>query len=193
MKFILNVSVDLHFCALFDADGNLVEKRSWAVKKRDGEEVFEFLQKHDVYGMNLTFLGGVSGPGGFTSLRVGAGILNALAVAKKMPVHQVRADVWISAFLKLYSEDELAFCLNSFSDGVFHSDSKKLQRITTEEASIKFQDQKMFVAILPENKRELFKNKIDLSFDNAEIVLLDVLKKSASQKLFMPDYEFPAV
>ncbi len=166
----------------------------------DGAETFEFLKKHNIESQNITFLGGVSGPGGFSSLRVGSGILNALAFAKKLPIHQVRADLWIAEFLKQNKENPDHFLLNSFSDGVFFIEKNadevsqpRLQRININEAAEKFKDQKMFVDLLPAEKQVNFKSKIDLLFENAEKSLLEVLKKQSPQKDFVPDYEFPAV
>lgn len=91
MLFVLNTSVDPHFCALFDEDHNLIDQVSWEDRKQDGSQVFEFLQKHPE---NITFIGGISGPGGFSSLRAAAGILNALSFKYQLPIHQVREDQW---------------------------------------------------------------------------------------------------
>ncbi len=193
MKFILNVAVDPHFCAFFDDNDRLIEKHEWMVNRRDGAEVFDFLERNNVSKQDITFIGGVSGPGGFSSLRAGAGILNSLSFAKDLPIHQVRADVWVAEFLQLKEENSDHFLLNSFSDGVFYLEKGKLQRIKIDEAVTKFENQKMFVFLLPSEKRDRFPQKINLSFENSEKVLLEVLKKQKPKKTFIPDYEFPPV
>ena len=89
MLFVLNTSLDPHFCALFDKDQNLIDQVSWEDRKQDGRSVFEFLEKHPE---KLSFIGGISGPGGFSSLRAASSILQALALKYDLPIHQIRAD-----------------------------------------------------------------------------------------------------
>ncbi len=197
MKFILNTSADPHFCALFDAQNNLIEQKSWTIKRRDGAEVFDFLKKHDIKNLDFSLIGGISGPGGFSSLRVGAGILNAISFAKNIPVSQIRADVWISRFLERRGENPSNFLLNSFSDGVFYCAGEttpfRLQRITIDEAAKKFKNNKMFVGLLPVEKKNKFLKRIDIPFEDSAKILLEVLDEAEPRKMFMPDYEFPAV
>jgi len=184
VKFILNTAVDPHFCALFDEADNLIERKDWINRKLDGSEMFDFLQKHKG---EITFCGGVAGPGGFSSLRAGGGILNAISVAHNIPVHQVRADTWIARIIG--SEN---FLLNSFSDGVFFVNGDKLERITIDEAVSKF-EQPMFVGLLPPEKQEKISKTFDHSFENSEQVLFAVLQEAKPQEQFHADYEFPAV
>ena len=184
MKFILNTSVDPHFCALFDEANNLIERQTWENRKLDGQEMFDFLKNHEG---KITFCGGVTGPGGFSSLRAGGGVLNAVSVAHNIPVHQVRADKWIEQLLE--SRD---FLLNSFSDGVFYQENDELVRITIDKAGDKF-DQPMFVGLLPAEKQEKISKTFNHSLEGSEQVLLKVLKESESQEQFHADYEFPAV
>jgi hypothetical protein len=184
VKFILNTAIDPHFCALFDEANNLVERKTWENRKMDGKEMFDFLTKQTA---SITFCGGVTGPGGFSSLRAGGGVLNALSVANNIPVHQVRADVWVREIIG--SED---FLLNSFSDGVFYLENGKLVRITIDEASEQF-EQPMFVGLLPPEKQEKMARTVEHAFENSEQVLLEVLEKSEPQEQFHADYEFPPV
>ena len=188
MKFILNTAVDPHFCALFDSAGKLIECHKWTNRRRDGAETFDFLESHKAEDLKINFCGGVAGPGGFSSLRAGAGILNALAFAKKIPVHQVRADRWIAEFLG--SKD---FVLNSFGDGVWVLESGELIRMPVGGAAEKFSDTPIFVGLLPPEKRGKFKKTLDVSLERAEKVLLEVLEKTQPQEIFHPDYEFPPV
>ncbi len=184
MKFILNTAVDPHFCALFDEANNLIERRDWTNRKLDGKELFSFLKTHEG---PLTFCGGITGPGGFSSLRAGGGVLNAISVAHNIPVHQVRADRWIAEVIG--SEN---FLMNSFSDGVFCRDNNELVRITIDEAREKLK-QPMFVRLLPPEKQSKIVRTFDHPFTNSEQVLLKVLQESEPQEQFHADYEFPPV
>ncbi|MCF7917979.1 hypothetical protein K9L27_03205 [Candidatus Gracilibacteria bacterium] len=203
MKFILNTAVDPHFCALFDENNELIERREWTNRRMDGREVFEFLNKFHLGfkkiqnpGLSFTFLGGVAGPGGFSSLRAGAGVLNALSFSYKLPVHQVRADRWIQEFLRTQGENAQAFVLNSFSDGVFISEGENpnapLQRVDVNEAVQRFSEP-VFVGLLPIEKQKKFSKSLDIPFENTELALLTVLEKTNPQEIFLPDYEFPPV
>jgi len=184
VQFILNTAVDPHFCVLFDEADNLIERRDWVNRKLDGQEMWDFLAQHEG---EITFCGGVTGPGGFSSLRAGGGILNAISVAHNIPVHQVRADRWVEKVI-----DSQDFLLNSFSDGVFFVDGDKLKRITIDEAVLKF-EQPMFVGLLPPEKQEKITKTFDHSFENSEQMLLKMLQASEPQEQFHADYEFPAV
>jgi len=193
VKFILNTAVDSHFCALFDEQGKLIKQQEWTNRRRDGQEVYEFLENEETD--KIIFCGGVTGPGGFSSLRAGGGILNTLAFSNKIAVHQIRADIWIREFLSSNSnkEFELCFLLNSFSDGVFYTEGEELVRVDVEEAVKKFADQEVWVELLPEEKKEKFTKQSKISFDNKEEVLLKVLENSQGKEQFEPDYEFPPV
>ena len=195
MKFIINTSVDPHFCALFDEQSNLVDKIEWTTRKADGGNIFNFLQKNDISNMSLSLIGGISGPGGFSSLRVTAGILNSISLTKNIPIHQVRADTWISAILEMNNYPPNAFLLNSFSDGVFYRNCshKELNRTTIKEASQQFKNTDLFIEALPLEKKDQIKKSIKLSLKNSEKILLNVLETIPPQKIFIPDYEFPPV
>ncbi len=206
MKFILNTAVDPHFCALFDEQGKLIKQQEWTNRRRDGQEVYEFLQNRvrtpnkKSSNSEITFCGGATGPGGFSSLRAGGGILNALAFSNKIAVHQVRADIWIKEFLKnsitRVPKNRTRvenFLLNSFSDGVFYREGEELVRVNVEEAVKKFVDQEVWVELLPKEKKEKFTKQSKIPFNNKEEVLLKVLENSQGKEQFEPDYEFPPV
>lgn len=184
MKLILNVSIDPHFVALFDAQDCLVDQMSWADFKTGSRHVWDFLEKHQI--KSLDFVGGVSGPGGFSTLRVGGAILNALSLKYNIPVHQVRADKVVQA---LINSDN--FILNSFGNGVFIVKSDDLERVEIDEIVEIFQQNPVFTDFLPDHKRSLFV-PLELEYDLIKTTL-EVLKKQAPQKVFLPDYEFPPV
>ncbi|GEM_PF-1169677 len=188
MLFVLNTSVDSHFCALFDEDKNLIEKISWEDRKQDGSQVFEFLEKHPE---KLTFIGGVTGPGGFSCLRAASGILNALAKKYDLPIHQIRADQWMRTHLSA-EHAATPILLNSFSSRLFVAQDEELIALPVAEAAEKFQGQPVFSAALPADKQELFQ-MLNISLEKSEQSLLEALQASAPKDFFVPDYEYPAV
>lgn len=173
-----------HFVALFDVDDHLVAHETWEDFRAGGEIVWQFLEKHDIgKSVDLDFIGGVSGPGGFSTLRVGGAIINALGFRFELPVHQVRAD---HIARELIDCDD--FLLNSFGDGVFMPEREKLVRVSIEEIEI---DTPLFVDWLPEDKKSKFKSLE--SKKDVVVTTLQVLQEQNSRKVFLPDYEFPAV
>jgi len=194
VKFILNTSLDPHFCALFDAQDVLIDSLRWTNRKRTGQIVWDFLEKHEISEKEMNFVGGISGPGGFSNLRVASGILNALSLKFDIPVYLVRADFFLKKFLEKNNKTSAKFLLNSFSNGVFYCDKNNdLVRITVEEAVKKFGENEIFTGFLPEEKSENFLKKITLNLKNLEQILLESLKETEPQLQFVPDYEFPAV
>lgn len=192
MKLVLNTAIDPHFCAILDANNVVLKKKKWENRSRDGQEIWNFLNENRAQQIKFEMIGGVSGPGGFSSLRTSAGILNAIAFSQKTEIKQVRADLFVAAFLKSHGREE-NFVLNSFGKAVFVQDGDKLQHLKIDEAVAKFKDEKVFVGVLPEEKAILFSNKIDLKFENTESLLGEVLSTQKSQKTFIPDYEFDPV
>ena len=192
MKLVLNTAIDPHFCAILKTDNTVLEKVSWENRRRDGEEIWNFLQKNKVQEIEFKMIGGVSGPGGFSSLRASAGILNAIAFSRKMEIKQVRADLFVAAFLRSQKQAE-NFILNSFGNSVFVLDGEKLKRLETEKAVVNFRNKPVFVDLLPEEKAKFFTNTIDLKFKNTESVLGEILSTQKPQKIFIPDYEFEPV
>lgn len=193
MKFILNTSFDFHFCALFDKKNQLVDFHSWENLRRDGVEVWGFLEKHDFPNLSLDFLGGVSGPGSFSSLRTASSILNSLSFFYKLPVHFVRADFVVEAFLRSKNISN-NFLLNTFGEAVFfRNEVGDLVRISLDLAVEKFGEAVLFCAFLPEKKRNYFHQVEKISLVGIEKSCLEVLLSVRSQKNFVPDYEFPPV
>jgi len=184
MKLILNVSFAPHFVALFDADDQPLDILEWDDFRSGGQKVWDFLGTHKIgNGLDLTFIGGVSGPGGFSTLRVGGAILNALAHRFDLPVHQARADLIAR---ELIGSDDVV--LNSFGDGVFIPDGTDLKRVPVTEVS---KEKPLFIDWLPEDKKSKFKNlKSKKEFITTT---LQVLEQQNPTKVFLPDYEYPAV
>jgi hypothetical protein len=169
---------------------------SWENRKLDGQEIFEFLDKHTSLRDKIDFVGGVSGPGGFSSLRSGAAIVNAIATAKGILSHAVRADRWIGDFLKK-ERGGVPFVLNSFGDGVFFPKDSELIRISLSDAVFQFQKKEVFVELLPEEKKNQFARpaKITHMLTSKESLesLIECLEKEPGKNLFIPTYEVSAV
>jgi hypothetical protein len=187
VKFILNTAVDPHFCALFDEKGGRLLYHEWENRRDDGTELWEFLKSHDI--SNITFLGGVSGPGNFSSLRVGAGVLNSLAFSTALPVHSLRADYWQEELL----DGEGEVVLNSFGDSVWVRSEHELDRKTPEEANLSFSGKSACVSWLSEEKAFYFHNKIAIDMSQSPEVLLHLLQKSEPHSQFITDYEVPPI
>lgn len=187
VKFILNTAVDPHFCALFDERGTRLFYRTWENRRDDGKEIWQFLQQHTL--SEITFLGGVSGPGGFSSLRAGAGILNSLAFCLHLPIASLRADFWQEALLGNTGE----VVLNSFGDGVWLRKGKELERFSVEEACGLMGEKAVCVNWLPEEKAQKFTNPRSISMDNAPEELLHLLESTETHSQFITDYEVPPV
>ncbi len=191
MKFIINTALDPHFCALFDDEDNVIEKVTWENRRKDGESTWNFLKKYDL--SEIDFVGGVSGPGGFSSLRAAAGILNSIAFANKLQVFQIRADKLIQEFLGAHNF-EGKFLLNSFGKSVFFVDNNgKLEREEVTLVAEKYKDREVFAELLPEDKKALFKKTAPLPLDNLNQAMIKSLQKETPQKYFLPDYQFSPV
>ncbi len=191
MKFVLNTSIDPHFCFLAEDSGEIVDLCVWENRRRDGKEIFAFLEKHADVKEKIDFLGGVSGPGGFSSLRAGAGVLNALSITQKVQTHSIRADQWVAGLL------DTPFVLNSFGDGVFVPKNGKLERVLLADASGLLKMESIYVGLLPEEKQVRFfspdQREIDLTSKDSLQTLLILLEKENAQDLFVPTYEVNAV
>ncbi len=187
VKFILNTAIDPHFCALFDEAGIRIDYHEWENRRHDGKELWEFLKNHDV--SKFIFLGGVSGPGGFSSLRAGAGVLNSLAFATGLSVHSLRADFWQEALLQGKGE----VILNSFGDGVWVRKNSILHRHSVEEAGKLFIQTPVCVSWLPKEKQEMFSHPIFIDMKQAPEVLLTFLEAVEPHTQCVTEYEVPPV
>lgn len=191
MYFIINTAVGDHFCALFDGAKNLVAEHTWEISRRDGAEVFWFLEEQKIYDQKISFIGGVTGPGGFTSLRVSSSILNALSFKFNLSIHQISAQKWIQNFIK-----SNYFVLNSFGDTVWIQDKSEtsgLKKISTDEAVSIFAEQDAFVHFLPEAKQVKFTNQIATNNNDLQKNLLEALINTEAKNYFKAFYNVSPV
>lgn len=173
-----------HFAVLFDAENTEIARLEWDDFRAGSQYVWDFLDRYKVgTETTLSFVGGVAGPGGFSTLRVSGAIINALAFRFGLPVYQVRADIIARA---LIGGD--GFLLNSFGDGVFVPERGELSRVAVTQIK---SDRPLFIDWLPPDKQVHFVPAII----EADIVktTLEVLEKVEPRPVFLPDYEFPAV
>jgi tRNA A37 threonylcarbamoyladenosine modification protein TsaB len=192
VQFIINTSIDPHFCCVFHTDNTRAHYHQWTDRRADGREVWNFCAQNQIEPQKITFLGGVSGPGGFSCLRATAGILNALSFASGKPLYSIRAVQWIAAFLQHKNQPPDQFVLNSFGDAVFLPEAEnKLRRVPVTEAAAT--QKPYYIGGLPPEKQKHFSHTLDLDFEGAEKILLTQLQSAPPQKNFSPDYEFPPV
>lgn len=183
MKLVLNTAFDPHFCAVFSEGNKLLDKLFWTERAKDGKNIYDFLAKQNP--AKISFCGGVSGPGGFASLRATAGVLTSISIANNIPIHQISAEELLANILG--HED---FLLNSFGQAVWKIEDSKISREFLKDIDL---NKEWFVDLLPANKQELFSRKIEHSLENIEQDLLENLLKKELQKVFIPHYEVAPV
>lgn len=183
MKFIINTSLDPHFCAIFSEENKLIEKKAWTNRSQDGHNIYEFLANYDTDEISLC--GAVSGPGGFASLRASACVITSISFANRIDLHQISAEKLMNLVL---GSDE--FLLNSFGNSVWKVLDGTIKRVSLDDID---KDSAYFVDVLPQAKAAAFTKKIKHSLEGIESVLLQGLIDSPERKVFIPHYEFPPV
>ncbi len=188
MQFVINTSLEPFGCALIQ-DNKIIDQNIWEDFKKAGESTWAFLEKHKKQWKEIQFIGGVSGPGGFSNLRVSGVILNALSLKLDLPIYQVRADKVVKALLKAEGV-EAEFILNSFGDAVFCVDGESL--IRTERKTL-LEEKARCVEFLPVQKQQGFTNTISVPKTKLYLIISQELQQTKPQKIFIPDYEYPPV
>lgn len=191
MKFVLNTALDPHFCALIDKEERIFDVHVWENRRLDGTETWNFLEKHKDITDTITFLGGVSGPGGFSSLRAASGILEALSSKLDLKIHHARSDEWMKLFLE-ENKIDAPIVLNSFSQKVFLTEGNDITPYEISDLAEKLGDTKIYGDTLPENKREFFQ-LINCPHNPSALDLYNTVKKSTPSEHFLPSYEYAAV
>jgi hypothetical protein len=183
MKLVLNTAIDPHFCAIFSEENVLVNKIFWTERVQDGKNIYEFIKR--INPAKFSFCGGISGPGGFASLRATAGVLTSISIASNIPIHQISAEKFIANILG--HED---FLLNSFGNAVWKIKNGEISRDSIENINL---EKEWFVDFLPSKKRGIFPKKIRFSLDEIEKKLLENLLRGVPQNTFIPHYEVAPV
>lgn len=190
MKFILNTSLEPHFCALFDDEGALLNQEQWSDFRRDGEIIWNFLDKHQTE--DLTFIGGIAGPGGFSSLRASGAILNTLSIKHELKLHQVGAEQVVRQLLNDEDKPDVMVYLNSFSQKVLRLNTKGILEAVELEAA-RERVEKACVTFLPEGKNKDFQEAVEVDRENLIATTLSILERQKPQSDFVPQYQFPPV
>lgn len=187
MNFILNTSIQPHFCVLTDDTGRILHRCEWKTPRDDGRFLYTFCEKYKHLFDSVTFFGMVSGPGGFSSLRVGASVLNVYGWFYQQNIHQIRADEWVQAYQKDQLDTGIIF-LNSFGQNVWKVDNTKdLQSISLENFK-KESHQKYCFDCIPEEKRGIHTSDFHIDSDMFFQSLWRALKQTKDQEQARPDY-----
>lgn len=192
MKFILNTALPPHFACILDEKGTVVDFLEWDSPRKDARILYDFLQKHRP--LSFDFLGGVQGPGSFSSLRTASGVLKVLSSFYEIPIFQVDAWAWIAFHLESFQKPSSDFVLPSFSDSVFLSTEFDRGHLDIAQAGEILKDREVFVDLLSESKRAFFPQKMKVPFGREKYeTLYEVLQKKEPTFDFFPHYNIPAV
>lgn len=194
MKLIVNTATLPHFCELRDRKNILVAQEEWDTRRMDARVIADFMRQQGIAGKELVFLGGVAGPGGFTSLRVGTTVLNTLAVTRALPVYGVGLDAWGRAALTRANMPDIPVLMNSYGDGFcIRAQDYSLQRITCEEALLTYERAPILLNFIPEEKRDPFIQGVLLEEKTLRESLLPALENTNPLPSLTPEYESPPV
>jgi tRNA threonylcarbamoyladenosine biosynthesis protein TsaB len=93
---------------LRNAEGQTLSSVQWASGRRLSDELLakiqELLSQHDAALKDLTGIIIFSGPGSFTSLRIGHAVANGLADSLGIPVTGAQGDGWLEAGAKALAQ-----------------------------------------------------------------------------------------
>lgn len=192
LQFVLNTSFDPHWCQLFDDQDKLMAQAHWSVPREDGQQIWNFLATHLKPQDTLTFIGGISGPGSFSSLRTSGAVLNTLSFKFALPIHQVRADQAILDYLASINRSQAPYLLNSFGQRVFWPQADELKVIDLASDTLPT-NQKFITTWLPEAKRSGLNTAENIDPLGPQKTILETLKNTQPQAQFVPDYEYPPV
>jgi tRNA threonylcarbamoyladenosine biosynthesis protein TsaB len=107
MIFALKTADNTTGLWLYSPDGAVTAEQSWDSGRALADELLgqltEFLQRHGASLGDLTGIIVFSGPGSFTSLRIGHTVANALADSLQIPVVGAMGDGWAAAAIAALS------------------------------------------------------------------------------------------
>lgn len=187
MLLLLNVSVEPFFIALLKKEGTPFAQAFIPNTKQAGEEMFRFCEKYQEHFSTLLWAGTVTGPGGFTTLRLGASLVNTLHFVQGTPLRTVTAMEWVSDWLQLTSYQKAL--LNSFGETVFLVENNNHRLISLHEV----RDLKdVWYGGLPEAKRKSIGLKNQKETIDVESLYKICIQKEEQQEV-VPEYYFEAV
>lgn len=185
MIFLLNTSIDSHWCALFDATGTIVAQCVWTDRKRGVNMVHGFIEAHRERFEVLEWCGGIAGPGGFSSLRAASVMMNTIAWKHGVGVRTCTAIELGRAHCGAES-----FALNCFGATVFVCEKGlEYERVGIETLE-KYEG---CVGFLPTEKQPETKKQA-IEPETLMYELFEVLRtKKKNPAGFVPEYFFEAV
>jgi len=190
VKILLNTSFTPYGCWVFD-DGAQILGDTWTDNKETNERVLSILQQIPKSAV-VEWVAGVTGPGGFSSLRIASCIINGLQLTRGCAIKSVRADVFLRHYLYQQKMNN-PFVLNSFGQQLFWCEEEDMELIDTTEAQGKSKNQPIITSFLPAEKAELFPDGVTTDVKNIPEVLHKYCEKLEPVNVFTPYYAFPAV
>ena len=194
MKILVNLASEPFFGAVVETDASHPRVHRIKNLRQSGEELYAFFAEHVSPDTDIEWIGGLTGMGGFTNLRVAASIINSAALAYGCGVRGVGSGEFFTRLLS--SRDiEAEVVLNSFGNNVFIRQGDTFTHVSCEEAVQFLHDKKMWVGALPESKAALFPHADATTFTPKEMAreLFSFLDKQPDEDIFLPEYGFGAV
>lgn len=190
---MLNTSLNPHFVALYSADGESVAVESWTAFREDTDRVIHFLlqQRLDQH-TPLQWVGGVTGPGGFSSLRAASSLLQGLSLTHGCPIRGVSAEALVRFLLMAMGVENPRFVLNSFGQRVFLVEDT-MTLLTAQEAAEQCRDVPVCTTFLPEEKAAYFLQRYDVDVRAVPGALFSLLSGAEDRDDWVPLYAFPPV
>lgn len=187
MILLLNVSVEPFFMALLKKDGTLFTHAFIPNTKQAGEEMFRFCEKYQEHFSTLLWAGTVTGPGGFSTLRLGASLFNTLNFVHGTPLRAVTAVEWVCDWIQETAYQKAL--LNSFGETVFLVENNNHRLIPLQEV---LDLEAVWYGGLPEAKRKSIGIKTQKETMNAESLYKICVQKEEQQEV-VPEYYFESV
>ena len=194
MHFLFNLSLPPWTLALINDQGDLQDIHSWEDLKGSSEIIWNWIAEHKSDLEGLKSVRSISGPGGFSSLRVAGLIGETLAQTHKAELRVVRADRVAEALLSSLGV-ESQVVLNAFGQNVFKSTGEEdLELIAVEDIPEQFPE-KIFTGFLPQDKSDLFPQPIHQDFTPEPLIqaLFTSTENTAPMEHFVPYYGHPGV
>ncbi|HEY5714022.1 MAG TPA: hypothetical protein VIT68_01595 [Candidatus Gracilibacteria bacterium] len=194
MHFLLNLSLISPSLALVEND-KIITFEAWEGWKESSQVIWDWVAAHKSQLENLKSIRTITGPGGFSSLRVCGLICETLADKYQCELRTVRADRVGQQLLEDLGLKE-PLLLNAFGDNVFEvaSDEKALNLIPLEQAQDTFQEN-VFIDFLPPAKQVGFLS-VSTQKINPKLILEALFEASQDAPpvtSFVPYYGHPGV
>ncbi len=192
MKILINTAIKPHFCACVDTDERLLDVVFWDTPRQDGEHIYAFFKKHESLLSQITAIGGISGPGGFSSLRVGMLVLNTYRFVYGCEIYTVSADMCMQEYKKNMPAHTV-IVLNSFGKKGWIVKENGFVLVDDIAQWVSESSDRLCLDFLPFEKRNGRKNDVEVDTSAFPIMLYRALQKSNSVAAAHPEYGFDVV